>query len=326
MLFLLCMLLKEIVLSKREAVKHVSKKPDNRLTIEHPVIDSEHAGQRLDNFLFSYLKAVPKSHVYRIIRRGEVRVNKCRAQALDKLRVGDIVRVPVRDAPAASPDCSLDERDADDLHRRILFEDERLLVINKAVGEVVHAGSRHRHGLVDRLNRLRPDDNIRLLHRIDRGTTGCLLFAKSRPVMLSLHKAFRERAVKKVYLALVAGRWKHSDKLLLTEDRVSGKQLETMFRIKREYPRHTLLEARPVTGRTHQIRIQTAACDCPIVGDRKYGRRARDGGRARRLFLHAWKVSFELDKARYHFEAPTGDEWNAFIAALQPSPKISKDK
>ena len=293
------------------------------LIVHRLKIDRDHDGQRLDNFLFSRFKDVPKSHIYRIIRRGEVRLNKRRATASSKLASGDELRVPLHDdrhdASAKSAKFEPSADAVEDLRRRILYEDASLLVVNKRVGEVVHSGSRHRFGLVDALNAMYTDDKIRPLHRLDRGTTGCLLFAKSRAAMLSLHAAFRERDVDKVYWALVAGRWKRSLKMLRSTDERNGKLMETRFRVKREYPRHTLLEARPLSGRTHQIRIQTAAQACPIIGDRKYGDRAH--GRVRRLFLHAWRLSFVLDGRRLRFEAPPGDEWRRFVDSLEAAKK-----
>lgn len=290
------------------------------LTIHRLKIDAAHAGRRLDNFLFSRFKNVPKSHIYRIVRNGEVRLNKRRADASSRLSPGDELRVPLRDAATetvAHPEPSA--ADIEDLRRRVLFEDERLLVVNKAVGEVVHAGSRHRVGLVDKLKRVYGDDALTLLHRLDRGTTGCLLFSKSRATTLVVHEAFRERTVAKVYLALVAGRWPERLRRVTGED-ADGKRMETGFSVKRRYAGQTLLEARPLSGRTHQIRIQTAEKGHAIIGDRKYGERAHHAdlpATPRRLFLHAWKLSFVLDGRRLRFEAPPGDDWSGFVAGLK---------
>ena len=280
-------------------------------------VTGHETGQRLDNYLLARLKDVPRSHVYRMIRRGEVRVNKRRAKPLSRLSPGDTIRVPVRGherderapltrrPPARRPM-------AEDLRRRILHEDDSLLVVNKRAGEVVHAGSRHGYGLVDQLDHA-PGGMIKPVHRLDRGTTGCVAFAKSRPAMLALHAAFRGHEVEKIYQALVAGRWDDAKDRSVSRDDGTGKRIETRFLVLRRYPHFTLLEVRPVTGKKHQIRIHTAAEGHPIIGDRVYGNRANEaalpGGRARRLFLHAWRLSFTLGCKRYSFEAPLPEDW-----------------
>lgn len=280
------------------------------------VTENEH-GQRVDNYLFTRLKNVPQSHIYRLIRRGEIRVDKKRCRPSGKLSSGNKVRVPLRESDALTGHKpTLDKAGLADVQGRILYEDEFLLAVDKRAGEVIHSGSRHSYGLVDQLNQLRMTADIRPLHRLDRGTTGCVVFAKSRPVMLALHKAFREHKVKKVYQALVAGRWDANITHMLSHDEKTAKPIETRFRIMRCYRHQTLLEVCPVTGRKHQIRKQTAAAGHPIIGDRLYGCRANDkqlpSGRAVRLFLHAWKLSFTLDGTPYSFESPppgTLKEW-----------------
>ena len=291
------------------------------VNIYHLEVEHDRCGQRLDNYLFSHFKNVPKSHIYRIIRCGELRVNKRRAKASNKLSIGDSIRVPLRSFnPPPKKVLALSDAQRSALQQRILFEDERLVVLNKVVGEVMHAGSRHRYGLIDQINCLfDKKSEIRPVHRLDRGTTGCVVFAKTRVSALQMYQAFHAREVQKVYLALVAGHWNESHHCVKTPDHETGKYMETRFRMARQYDTHALLEARPVTGRTHQIRIHVSAMGCPIIGDEKYGQRKYGRqlflGTVRQLFLHAWKIVFTIDGKRYQFEAPLPNEWTRIVGS-----------
>lgn len=288
-------------------------------------IDSDMAGQRIDNFLRTQLKGVPKSMIYRILRKGEVRVNKKRIKPDYKLQAGDLVRVPpMRVAPKSdlpNPNLSI----VSQLTERILYEDDALIVVNKPAGMAVHGGSGLSFGLIEALRSLRNDDSLELVHRLDRETSGCLLVAKKRSVLRALNTQLREKSMKKIYLALVAGEWSKLDRgvtaplkkqVLQSGERVvrvdsEGKPSETRFKIRQRYAQGTLVQASPVTGRTHQIRVHTQAAGHPIAMDDKYGdadfsATMRKLGLSR-LFLHAESLTF------YH---PKTEKWVTAEAPL----------
>lgn len=288
-------------------------------------IDSDMAGQRIDNFLRTHLKGVPKSMIYRILRKGEVRVNKKRIKPDYKLQAGDTVRVPpVRVAPKSdlpNPNLTI----VSQLTERVLFEDDALIVVNKPAGMAVHGGSGLSFGLIEALRSLRADENLELVHRLDRETSGCLLVAKKRSVLRALNTQLREKQMKKIYLALVAGEWSKLDRgvtaplkkqVLQSGERMvrvdsDGKPSETRFKIRQRYAEGTLVQASPVTGRTHQIRVHTQAAGHPIAMDDKYGdatfsEQMQSLG-LNRLFLHAESLSF------YH---PKSEQWVTVEAPL----------
>jgi 23S rRNA pseudouridine955/2504/2580 synthase len=270
-------------------------------------VDEGSAGQRLDNFLLRELKGVPKTHVYRVIRSGEVRINKGRAAADTRLTLGDEVRVPpVRMAEPRS--------DADVPAREfaVLFEDEHLLAIDKPAGVAVHGGSGVSFGVIEQLRRARPQARfLELVHRLDKETSGILLLAKKRSALTHLQDQFRERGTVKIYAALVNGAWPVSRKvidvpLLKTLDaqgerhvravdagRDDARRSITLVKVARPFSAHTLLDVTLKTGRTHQIRVHLAHEGHPIVGDPKYGDFAANRAMARgehrfaRMFLHA---------------------------------------
>ena len=272
-------------------------------------IGDDAAGQRVDNFLLGLLKGVPKSHVYRIVRSGEVRVNSKRVEASDRLVVGDRMRVPpVRSAAPASPPPAW----IAPANFPVLFEDETLLAIDKPSGVAVHGGSGIAFGVIEQLRAARPEQSfLELVHRLDRDTSGILLLAKKRAALVGMHALLRDGHVDKRYLALVRGRWPH----LRREVRVSlhkyvdangerrvrvdpeGQDAITIFtRSKVWRDDATLVEARLKTGRTHQIRVHLAHQGFPIAGDDKYGDfewnrvLAKEG--LKRMFLHAAKLGF----------------------------------
>lgn len=298
---------------------------------------AEDAGQRLDNFLTRYLKGVPKSRIYRILRKGEVRVNKGRVNASYRLANGDQVRIPpIRVAEtqqATSPPKPLQEI----LERRILFEDEQLLVINKPSGLAVHGGSGLSFGLIEALRAMRPEaSGLELVHRIDRDTSGCLLLAKKRALLRDLHEQIRLNRVEKRYQALLVGRWKRSkqrvdapllknvsqggERMVRVDPR--GKPAQTQFTVQRRWSEYTLVEALLETGRTHQIRVHAAHLGSPIAGDDKYGDAlANETLRAlglKRLFLHAAVLAFTLpgDKRPRRFLAPLDEELELLLPQL----------
>jgi 23S rRNA pseudouridine955/2504/2580 synthase len=277
--------------------------------VSHAEIDADTAGQRLDNFLLTRLKGVPRSHVYRLIRSGQVRVNSGRVRAHYRLRAGDSVRVPPVRRAAPKP-----ARSADGLgwlEACIVFEDDRLLVVDKPAGLAVHGGSGLEFGLIEGLRSLRPAaKSLELVHRLDQGTSGCILVASKRSALRQLHQLMREGGVRKQYLALVRGQWQHGaidvDAPLVVERlgggarvRVApdGKPALSRFRLVSHFGSFaSLLEVEIPTGRTHQIRVHAAAAGHPIAGDERYGdfefnARCTERG-LRRIFLHAQLIEF----------------------------------
>jgi 23S rRNA pseudouridine955/2504/2580 synthase len=296
------------------------------------------AGQRVDNFLLARLKGVPRSLVYKLLRRGEVRVNKGRVKPTHRLAVGDLVRLPpVRradgDAPA-SPPVALMRGLAD----AVLYEDERVLVIAKPAGMAVHGGSGISAGVIEALRALRPDNELELVHRLDRDTSGCLLISKRRSALRALHRQMRDGGIDKRYLALLAGPLprrvvqvdlplrKHQlrgGERMVQVDREAGKASRTLFRRLAAYGGLTLVEAELHTGRTHQIRVHAASLGAPVAGDEKYGveeanRELRRHG-LKRLFLHAAALSFQPsdDAPKVRVEAPLPDDLAALLRRLE---------
>ncbi|MGL5039382.1 MAG: 23S rRNA pseudouridine(955/2504/2580) synthase RluC [Aeromonas sp.] len=300
-------------------------------------IEAEHEGQRIDNFLKTQLKGVPKSLIYRILRKGEVRVNKKRIKPEYKLCANDVVRVPpVRVAEKnelPSANLGVIQR----LESQILFEDDAMIVLNKPSGMAVHGGSGLSFGVIEGLRALRPDARfLELVHRLDRDTSGVLLVAKKRSALRSLHEQLRVKTMRKQYLALVRGAWQSHVKVvnaplrkndLQSGERVvrvsaDGKPSETRFRIARQFADSTLIECSPITGRTHQIRVHTLHAGHPIACDDKYGDAAFDDNMRKlglkRLFLHAWKLSFThpVDSREMQVEAPLAPELDTFLNKL----------
>ena len=294
-------------------------------------IDAERAGQRIDNFLRKELPGVPKGRLYRLLRRGEVRVNSGRVKAEYKLKEGDEVRVPparVRIGPPAPP-----ERLATSILDCVLYEDKRLLVVNKPTGVAVHGGSGISHGVIELLRHARPElKDLSLVHRIDRETSGCLVLAKRRSVLRELHERFRQGQVEKNYLALVVGDWQLGEQLidapLYVQHRKqgerhvvvsgNGKPAQTRVSLSRTFGVYSLLQCAPLTGRTHQIRVHLAHAGHPIAGDERYGDEDANGIAKKfglpRLFLHAQSIAFADDSGNeLHFTAPLADDLERFL-------------
>lgn len=298
-------------------------------------VEAEFAGQRIDNYLTKRLKGVPKSHIYRILRSGEVRVNSKRVGPDHRLEEGERLRIPpIRTAPrpAAPPRPPASRLQAD-----ILYEDEVLLVINKPAGVAVHGGSGVSLGVIEQLRLERSEARfLELVHRLDRATSGVLMLAKRRSALTALHRQLREGQVQKFYLALVQGPWRDHqrsvklplDKYVLAsgERRVSvsreGLPAHSVFRLHRSWSGFSLLEAELKTGRTHQIRVHLAHLGFPIAGDDKYGDFALNKQLARqglkRMFLHAFKavISHPQSGVSLTLEAPLPPELQAFLATL----------
>ena len=297
-------------------------------------IDAEQAGQRIDNFLRRELPGLPRSRLYRILRKGEVRVNGGRVRAEYRLKEGDEVRIPparVSAGPGEPP-----KGRADALAAAVIYEDKRLLVINKPAGIAAHGGSGVSHGAIELLRAARPDlRDLSLVHRLDRETSGCLVLAKRRSALRELHARFRDGVVEKNYLALVVGDWQFGeyvvDAPLLIEHRKkgerhvvvsgAGKSAQTLMRLSRTFGRWSLLQCQPLTGRTHQIRVHALHAGHPIVGDERYGDAAANAEAKklglRRLFLHAQSIAFPDDSGNeLHFTAPLPDELQAFLERI----------
>ena len=275
-------------------------------------ISADEAGQRIDNFLRTHLKGVPKSMIYRIVRKGEVRVNKKRIKPEYKLEDGDQVRIPpVRVAEREEDAISPHLQKVAALEHVILYEDDHILVLNKPSGTAVHGGSGLSFGVIEGLRALRPDARfLELVHRLDRDTSGVLLVAKKRSALRSLHEQLREKGMQKDYLALVRGQWPSHIKsiqapllknILQSGERIvrvnsEGKPSETRFKVEERFDIATLVRCSPITGRTHQIRVHTLHAGHPIAFDDRYGEREFDnqlsGTGLRRLFLHAAALRF----------------------------------
>ena len=273
-------------------------------------IDADMAGQRIDNFMRNQLKNVPKSLIYRIIRKGEVRVNKKRIKAEYKLQAGDLVRVPPvtveETSQAEVPSTRLNK--VAELESCIIYEDEHMLILNKPSGTAVHGGSGLKFGAIEALRALRPQARfLELVHRIDRDTSGILLVAKKRSALRHLQAQFRAKTVQKYYYALVMGEWKSSCRVVtapLMKNEVNsivrvnpnGKPSETRFKVIETFNDATLIQASPITGRTHQIRVHVQYTGHPIAWDDRYGDRRFDAYTGKlgldRLFLHAAFIRF----------------------------------
>ncbi len=309
-------------------------------------VDADSAGQRLDNFLIRHLKGVPKTHVYRIIRSGEVRINKGRASADTRVETGDQVRLPpVRISDKVAEKA---ERPAPAREFPLLLEDEHVIAIDKPAGTAVHGGSGVSFGVIEQLRQARPQAKfLELVHRLDRDTSGILLVAKKRSALTHLQDQFRERETGKTYLALVTGTWAANKKVIdtplhkylqadgerrvrtTTADDPDGMRSITLVKVRSHLPARpaqglpamSLLEVTIKTGRTHQIRVHLASQGHPIVGDDKYGdfdlnKRVPKHG-LRRMFLHAWRLQFSHpatgQRIELHAELPP--ELSEFIAS-----------
>jgi 23S rRNA pseudouridine955/2504/2580 synthase len=299
-------------------------------------ISDEEAGQRIDNYLLRVCKGVPKSHIYRILRSGEVRVNKGRIDQLYRLESGDVVRIPpvrvAEKSTAAVPGAEF----------AIVYEDAHLLIIDKPCGVAVHGGSGVSYGVIEQLRAARPDAKfLELVHRLDRETSGLLLLAKKRSALTNLHEQMRDGLTDKRYLTLVYGDWKNARqhvKLPLHkyttpegERRVcvqaGGMESHTVFSLLRKYDKFALLEAELKTGRTHQIRVHLASSGYPIAGDDKYGDFALNRvllkadatrGALKRMFLHAHQITFTHPESgkEMTINAPLPGECERFLLSL----------
>ncbi|MBS9433259.1 23S rRNA pseudouridine(955/2504/2580) synthase RluC [Photorhabdus hainanensis] len=311
----------------------------NNQIVQFVTIDDDEAGQRVDNFLLARLKGVPKSMIYRIVRKGEVRVNKGRVKPEYKLSAGDVVRIPpvrVAERQEAPVSAKLDKVAA--LGDCILYEDDHILVLNKPSGTAVHGGSGLSFGVIEGLRVLRPEAKfLELVHRLDRDTSGILLIAKKRSTLRALHEQLRLKQMQKDYLALVRGQWQSHCKvvqapllknILQSGERIvkvnsEGKPSETRFKVEERFTNATLVKASPVTGRTHQIRVHTQYAGHPIAFDDRYGDKVFDSQLSdtglNRLFLHASALKFTHPSTgeTLRLEAPMDEQLRYCIKTLR---------
>ncbi len=301
-------------------------------------ISTEQAGQRIDNFLLRVLKGVPKSRIYRLLRKGEVRINKGRAKPEYRLKTGDRVRIPPVRLPEKASLPVPGDRVLQHLANAIIHEDERLLVLDKPSGMAVHGGSGLSYGVIEGLRALRPEaPYLELVHRLDRETSGCLLIAKKRSELRTLHELMRSNLIQKRYLLLAEGDWSNGPwkvdyplkkNLLQGGERVvrvdsEGKHALTRFRMLESYAGSSMMEASLETGRTHQIRVHAAHTGHPLAGDDKYGNPDFNREMAKlglkRLFLHAHYIAFRDQERNREIEvsAPLGKVLRDVIQQLE---------
>jgi 23S rRNA pseudouridine955/2504/2580 synthase len=302
-------------------------------------IDDDRAGQRIDNFLLACFRGVPKSRVYSMLRKGEVRVNKGRIKANYRLQAGDAVRIPPVHQPVSAPPGRPGTNVLQLIDESILCEEKGFLVLNKPAGIAVHGGSGLSYGVIEALRQLRPEAPfLELVHRLDRDTSGCLIIATKRSMLRELHRLMRAQdgGMEKHYLALVKGRWTGGERrvdapllknTLRSGERVvkvssEGKPALSIFSPVTIFKTCSLVRVALVTGRTHQIRVHAASIGHPIAGDEKYGdaafNQAMKASGLRRLFLHAQSLNFALPEAgEYSVTAPLAPELAAVLSGLE---------
>jgi 23S rRNA pseudouridine955/2504/2580 synthase len=300
-------------------------------------VTAQQAGQRLDNFLFARFRQLPKTRIYKMLRKGEVRVNGGRIKQSYRIQAGDELRLPPVRLPAAGDDPIISSRDLQTIAAAVIHEDNDLLVINKPSGMAVHSGSGIAVGVIEIIRKLRPAEPfLELAHRLDRSTSGCLLLARHRAALTALHDLWRSGGVTKQYLALVAGQWQGgamrvdmplaragaAGQVRATQVDEAGKQAVSHFEPVRLFSDATLMRVRIDTGRTHQIRVHAAELGYPLLGDDRYGdfqlnRQWKKRG-LKRLFLHAQMLEFYLPGrvGEYHFEAPLPKELQQILDSI----------
>ncbi|MGV6808066.1 MAG: 23S rRNA pseudouridine(955/2504/2580) synthase RluC [bacterium] len=306
-------------------------------SVRHETVSEDHANQRIDNWLVNRLKGVPKSRIYRLLRKGEVRVNKSRVKPEYKLQPGDLVRIPPVRMSEGKPAAVPGTRFRSQLEQAIIFEDDALMVVDKPSGMAVHGGSGVNLGVIEGLRAMYPDHQfLELVHRLDRDTSGCLLVAKKRSALKHLQRQLAGSGMDKRYLALVKGRWEkgretvsaplrknqlQSGERIVRVDR-DGKPSVTHFRIQRKFSQATLVAATLETGRTHQIRVHCQSAGHPIAGDSKYGddefNQSMKVNGLNRLFLHAYRLAFDHPEGeRLDITAPLPEGLETLLSLLE---------
>ena len=301
-------------------------------------VEQDRTGQRIDNFIIGQLSKLPKTLIYRWIRKGELRVNKKRIKQTYRVQAGDLIRIPPFMLKQDQQTIKVSTEHLAFLESLILFENEDYLIINKPSGIAVHGGSGINSGLIERLQHLRPNcKKLELAHRLDKETSGCLTIAKKYSILTYFHQILKAREVQKTYHALTHNQWpKHIKQIelplkrtllshgerIVKVDRQAGKEALTHTRVLARFKKHTLVEAKPHTGRTHQIRVHLAAQNCPIVCDKKYGLEQPDQSIKHkcfdRLFLHAYTLEFKDPKTneKVCFKAPYDQPCQSLIDQL----------
>lgn len=310
------------------------------VSVRRVQVAEEGHGQRVDNYLHRLLKGVPRSLIYRILRTGEVRVNRDRVGPKHRLAKGDELRIPPLRVGPRESEVTIPANIGEQLRRAELFRDRDLLIIDKPAGLAVHKGSGLSFGLIEALRQLNPDEPfLELAHRLDRDTSGCLVLARNPQALRAIQAALRAGSVDKRYLVLVRGRWqggevavdvplrkgalKGGERMVLV--RADGKPARTLFRELSQLRGATLLEAVIDTGRTHQIRVHAAHLGYPLAGDSKYGdarfnRELATSAGLHRLFLHAHTVEFAVDGRMLSASSPLPDDLRRVVDALEPHP------
>lgn len=306
------------------------------LPVQYLTVEAEYQGQRIDNFLFRVLKGVPKSQIYRILRKGEVRVNKGRIKPQYKVQGGDVIRIPPLRMGEETPK-GVSQRAIEALSNSILYEDKRIIIINKPCGMAVHGGSGVSAGVIEIMREWRDDLHyLELVHRLDRETSGCLILAKKRSALRQLHDLLSNGLVQKRYLVIVQGAWQRGEyrleqalqkNTLRSGERVvrvsdDGKESISVFKPLSVRSHASLLEVQILTGRTHQIRVHAAHLGHPVAGDEKYGndefnRFIKSQG-GQRMFLHARSLEFELSEphAEIAVNAPLDRQFDLMLGKL----------
>jgi len=313
---------------------HLDKKPNPVYFIE---ISTDQAGQRIDNFLLTLEKGVPKSRIYRAIRKGEVRVNKGRIKQTYKIQAGDSIRIPPLRTSEKTKITTVNDIVRAQLNAAVLFEDDDLLVLNKPAGLAVHAGSQVQQGIIEALKIMYTEQSyLELVHRLDRGTSGCLLIAKNRATLLHLQQQMKAHTIDKRYLTLLKGNSLKAPRLIeqaLLKNTISsgermvqinpeGKYAKTRFIPLKTWPQAQLIEVELFTGRTHQIRVHAHFMGHPVAADDKYGHRSfnRDMKKQglKRMFLHAWKLGIihPTTERALALEAPLPPTLEQFLTKL----------
>jgi 23S rRNA pseudouridine955/2504/2580 synthase len=324
--------------AETEQSREPSPRPKGaKSAVELRTISAQEAGQRIDNFLMRHFSRVPRSRVYRLLRKGEVRVNRKRVDAEYRIAAGDEVRLPPVHIDRADEPGRPSTRLQELIERAVIFQDKHLLVIDKPAGVAVHGGSGMSFGVIEALRASRPRESLELVHRLDRDTSGCLCVARDRATLVALHALIRDGGMHKTYLALVSGDWqlgtKRIDAPLATDERrqgerhvrvaAAGKESVSVFKPVQFFGRlATLMQVDIPTGRTHQIRVHAAYAEHPLLGDDKYGDRERNaelkGMGLKRIFLHAQSIAFDWPGSGvpFHASAPLPADLAAVLDAI----------